>query len=91
MANWLNLKKLENWEFPVFQGFQYDHVDDATIALALADFENLAQVDPLLDWEDDRWLSENENIPDELGVSAIPVKKKNRETEDSPKVNAERI
>jgi len=53
------LKKLENWEFPVFQGFQYDHVDDATLASALADFENLAQVDQLLDWEDDRWLSEN--------------------------------
>lgn len=69
MANWLNLKKLENWEFPVFQGFQYDHVDDATIALALADFENLAQVDPLLDWEDDRWLSENENIPMQHGIS----------------------
>ena len=65
MANWLNLKKLEDWEFPMFQGFQYDHIEDATIASALADFENLAQVDPLLDWEDDHWLSENQNIPDE--------------------------
>ena len=43
----------------MFQGFQYDHIEDATIASALADFENLAQVDQLLDWEDDRWLSEN--------------------------------
>ena len=65
MANWLNLKKLEHWEFPLFQGFQYDRVDDKAIAAALADFENLSQVNPLLDWEDDQWLDENELIPDE--------------------------
>lgn len=64
MANWLKLDKIEQWDYLFLLGFQYDSVTDAAIEAALLDFEQLAQVDPNLDWEDDVWLSRNTNIDD---------------------------
>lgn len=63
MANWLNLDKLKEWEFPLYIGFAYDGVSDEAIEAALSDDANLPQVDVTLDWEDDRWLREHKGIP----------------------------
>lgn len=65
MANWINLAKLDEWDFPFLLGFQYDSISDESITSALLDFDNLAQVDPELDWEDDDWLATNTDIEDE--------------------------
>lgn len=58
MANWLNLKKLRDWDFCIFPGFQYDDVSNELIEQALADTQLLNQVNPQLDWEDDGVLME---------------------------------
>jgi hypothetical protein len=64
MANWLRFDKIEIWDFAFIAGFQYDKITDRLIAEALADEENVAQVDTSLDWEDDDWLRDLESVPD---------------------------
>lgn len=63
MANWLNLTKLKEWDYPFFLGFAYDAVTDEDIEAALTDVVNLPHVDVRLDWEDDRWLEQHTGIP----------------------------
>lgn len=64
MANWLQFDKIENWEFLVLQGFQYDEVTDQEITAALRDMQTLSKVDPYLEWQDDKFLMNNEQVPE---------------------------
>lgn len=64
MANWLRFDKIEDWEYVVLLGFQYDDVSNEDIAAALLDTAHLAQVDTSKDWEDDRWLHASQSIPE---------------------------
>lgn len=64
MSNWIDLTKMDEWDYPFFLGFQYDSITDEDIQAALLDFENLAQVNPNLDWEDDMWLAKHSVIPE---------------------------
>ncbi|KWU26275.1 hypothetical protein [Burkholderia cenocepacia] len=65
MANWLTFEKIRDWDFPVYSGFAYDWLSDDDIQAALADGPRLINVDPQIDWEDDRWLSACTTIPEE--------------------------
>lgn len=65
MANWLTFDKIQNWEYLFWPGFQYDEIPDEHIEAALADIASLKHVKPELDWEADRWLHENKQIPTE--------------------------
>lgn len=65
MANWLKFKKIEDWEVLTLLGFQYDSITDDQIARAIGDLETLKNVDPSIDWEDDRWLSRCKSVPDD--------------------------
>lgn len=65
MAHWLVFDAMRSWDVPPLTGFQYDAIPDAYIAEALADQEQLARVDPALDWEEDSWLARCANVPKE--------------------------
>jgi hypothetical protein len=65
MANWLNFEKVKTWSVTPLPFFQYDPIPDELIAQALADTAVLAQVDTQIDWEDDRWLRQCRDVPDE--------------------------
>jgi hypothetical protein len=64
MANWLAFDKIEDWDYAVILGFQYDEVPDEDIAAALSDVSHLDQVNTYKDWEDDSWLHGNKTIPE---------------------------
>lgn len=66
MANWLDLNKLQEWPDIVFLGYQYDEIADTDIEAALVDVATLTQVNPSIDWEDDRWLSRTRAVPQHL-------------------------
>lgn len=64
MSNWLAINKIENWDFSVLLGFQYDDIPDEHIEDALNDSKLLPLVDAKKDWEDDHFLAETPQIPD---------------------------
>lgn len=65
MANWLQFERLKEWPFALFSGFQYDQVSDEQITTALGDARLLGFVDTSKDWEDDHWLRNCPDIPEE--------------------------
>lgn len=65
-VNFLSLEKMRTWDYPVFRAFQYDDVSDEQISAALKDIESIKLVDPLIDWEDDDYLSKNNIIEENL-------------------------
>jgi len=65
-ANFLSLSKMRTWTFPIFNTFQYDKISDNEIAAAIEDIENINLVNPLIDWEDDQFLTKNVRISDSI-------------------------
>ena len=66
MANWLTLSKFSQWQYLVISGFQYDAIADAAITRALKDAHVLGHIDTRLDWEDDEYLAESQEVPEEV-------------------------
>jgi hypothetical protein len=61
----LSFKRLEQWKYPAFPGFQYDFIPDAMITWALT-WSRLDQVDLSIGWEDDIFLYNEESLSGEL-------------------------
>lgn len=55
--DYLSIKKLREWDWPMHKAFNYDDVTDEQIAAALADQDNLDRVDVKKDWECDGFLN----------------------------------
>lgn len=59
------------WEYPIWKGYQYDNITDTEIEKVLSNYQNiLLKINPNLDWEDDYYLRECLDIPDELKHAA---------------------
>lgn len=64
-ADWVKFDNMLNWDYPIMSGYQYDDITDDDITSALND-QLLTNIDPQIDWEDDEYLDETIDIPDEL-------------------------
>lgn len=64
--NYLSIKRMRDWDAPIFRSFQYDDITDEQINSALVDLDNLGQVNPKIDWQDDMFLFKHENIDNEM-------------------------
>jgi len=53
MNHWLNFEKIQDFDFIIYKGFQYDDITDADILKALAASDALSKVDTNCDWEFD--------------------------------------
>lgn len=62
-VNYLSLTKMRQWDYPIYQEFQYDEIPDSDIQAALQD-PVLENIDPTKDWEDDIFLLKAD-IPDD--------------------------